>query len=311
MSELKAPFPWFGGKRKIAAQVWNMFDNPDQYVEPFAGSLAVLLARPTWGRDHVETVNDLDGMLVNTWRAIRADAPAVAQLLDVPVMEIELHARLAYVADHRDSDFTQWMEGDPDHYDAKLAAYWLYATCNSIGYPFDPGPWHVVDGRLVNLGDKGRGVNREMPHLGSKGQGILTYLNQLAQRLQYVRILCGDWQRTLTKSAIGPYPWNRTAIFLDPPYQNSSTLYHTKDETTISARVEEWCANAPTDARIIITGYDNEHDALINHGWTRRRGKAGSSGYDRGNNSHRETIWASPACLTQHDLFTTLKEETE
>lgn len=43
---LKAPFPWFGGKRRVADVVWRAFGDVPNYVEPFAGSLAVLLGRP-------------------------------------------------------------------------------------------------------------------------------------------------------------------------------------------------------------------------------------------------------------------------
>lgn len=53
---LRAPFPYFGGKSRIAHLVWPRFGDPSNYVEPFAGSLAVLLARPHEPR--IETVND-------------------------------------------------------------------------------------------------------------------------------------------------------------------------------------------------------------------------------------------------------------
>ena len=43
---LRAPFPWFGGKSRVAAVVWRAFGDVPNYVEPFAGSLAVLLGRP-------------------------------------------------------------------------------------------------------------------------------------------------------------------------------------------------------------------------------------------------------------------------
>ena len=42
----KAPFPWFGGKKHAAPHVWSALGDVDHYVEPFAGSLAVLLQRP-------------------------------------------------------------------------------------------------------------------------------------------------------------------------------------------------------------------------------------------------------------------------
>ena len=43
---LQAPFPYFGGKRKAAETVWPAFGRVDNYVEPFAGSAAMLLAAP-------------------------------------------------------------------------------------------------------------------------------------------------------------------------------------------------------------------------------------------------------------------------
>ena len=60
MSDLRAPFPWFGGKRKVAGEVWAALGDVDNYVEPFAGSLAVLLGRPSHHTGRAETVNDAD-----------------------------------------------------------------------------------------------------------------------------------------------------------------------------------------------------------------------------------------------------------
>lgn len=65
---LKPPFTYFGGKTTIAAQIAAVLPAHEHYVEPFAGSLAVLLAkRPA----PMETVNDLDGVLMNFWRVLR------------------------------------------------------------------------------------------------------------------------------------------------------------------------------------------------------------------------------------------------
>lgn len=43
---LAAPFPWFGGKSLACADVWAAFGDVDNYVEPFAGSAAMLLGAP-------------------------------------------------------------------------------------------------------------------------------------------------------------------------------------------------------------------------------------------------------------------------
>ena len=46
MNFQKAPFPYFGGKSKAAELVWSLLGDVPHYVEPFAGSMAVLLNRP-------------------------------------------------------------------------------------------------------------------------------------------------------------------------------------------------------------------------------------------------------------------------
>lgn len=85
MSGLRAPFPYFGGKQRAASLIWERLGAPVNYVEPFFGSGAVLLARPDEPR--VETVNDVDGMIVNFWRATAANPEAVAAAADWPVHE--------------------------------------------------------------------------------------------------------------------------------------------------------------------------------------------------------------------------------
>lgn len=55
---LAAPFPYFGGKRRAAPIIWAALGDPAGYVEPFAGSAAVLLARPTFSGRRVETINE-------------------------------------------------------------------------------------------------------------------------------------------------------------------------------------------------------------------------------------------------------------
>ena len=71
----KAPFPWFGGKSRVADIVWDRFGNVPNYVEPFFGSGAVLLGRPH--APAIETVNDLDCMVANFWRELKMDPEAV------------------------------------------------------------------------------------------------------------------------------------------------------------------------------------------------------------------------------------------
>src|SRR5271157_42331 len=108
---LKAPFPYFGGKSRAASLVWPRFGQVRNYVEPFFGSGAMLLARPEWAG--TETVNDADGLLSNFWRALKDDPAEVAKWADWPVNENDLHARHSWLVG-RKATLQAWLEGDPD-----------------------------------------------------------------------------------------------------------------------------------------------------------------------------------------------------
>ncbi len=168
-----APFPWFGGKSAAAHLVWQALGDVGNYIEPFAGSLAVLLNRPHPAR--VVTVNDLDGYLVNFWRAVQAAPEEVAKWADWPVSELDLTARHAWLV-NTGRERISALQSDPDFYDAKVAGWWVWGLCSWIGSGWcaGNGPWRLVDGVLtkVGKGNAGRGINRQLPHLGDAGQGI-------------------------------------------------------------------------------------------------------------------------------------------
>ncbi len=126
---LKAPFPWFGGKVRARDLCWARFGDVPNYVEPFAGSLAVLLGRPSEPR--IETVNDLDCFIANFWRAVAADPEQVARYADGPVNEADLHARHRWLVDR--AEFRERMRRDPEHFDAKIAGWWVWGLCAWIG----------------------------------------------------------------------------------------------------------------------------------------------------------------------------------
>jgi len=65
---IKPPATYFGGKTRIADRIAACFPPHGHYVELYAGSLAVLLAkRPS----DMETVNDINGALMTFWRVLR------------------------------------------------------------------------------------------------------------------------------------------------------------------------------------------------------------------------------------------------
>lgn len=90
---LAAPFPYFGGKRRAAPAIWRALGDPSGYVEPFAGSAAVLLARPEFKGRRVETINDADGWLVNVWRAIQLSPLNGSPRLKAGDFNLKLHPK--------------------------------------------------------------------------------------------------------------------------------------------------------------------------------------------------------------------------
>ena len=74
------PMPYYGGKTKLADRIADLLPPHNHYVEPFAGSLAVLLAKP---RSEMETVNDLDQDLMTFWRVVRDRPDELARVTDL------------------------------------------------------------------------------------------------------------------------------------------------------------------------------------------------------------------------------------
>ena len=142
----------FGGKSRAASLVWERFGACVNFVEPFAGSLAVLLACPEDRRPRVETVNDANAFLANFWRATRADPEGVARAADWPVNECDLHAR------HRDllrrGPALRALLEDPHAFDVEAAAWWVWGASAWIG-----SGWC----------EEGRKPSEKLPLLGAKG----------------------------------------------------------------------------------------------------------------------------------------------
>ena len=314
MTPLRAPFPYFGGKSAIAQQVWCWLGEVPNYVEPFFGSGAVLLGRPGYDpARHTETVNDADGLLCNFWRAVTADPDQVAHYADWPVNENDLHARHAWLVGQKDS-LQARLEGDPEYYEAKIAGWWVWGLCCWIGrrWCHGKGPWSVVEKKLVRNAESEQGIHRVRVHLSDASRrGILhasaskrlEWFQALQERLRWVRVCCGEWQRVCGHTVTTRY--GITGMFLDPPY--SATLRDAKlyrVEADIAHAIQQWCLTHGADPlfRIVLCGYAAEHDVLLRaqwHKWTwKANGGYGNTGHGSAQeNAARETCWMSPHCL--------------
>ena len=116
----------------MADLVWERLGDVDNFIEPFMGSAAVLLARPTAPR--IETANDFDCYVANFWRATSKDPDAVAEYADGPVNEADLHSRHRWlVLSDNAMSFRDRIRTDPDYYDVRVAGWWCWGLCCWIG----------------------------------------------------------------------------------------------------------------------------------------------------------------------------------
>jgi len=141
----KAPFPWFGGKSQAAPLVWQLLGDVDHYVEPFCGTMAVLLERPhPCNRTYYsETVSDADGLLVNAWRGIQWHPDEVAEHASWPVSEADKQSRQIACIKWRTDKTLDLLAGSAEWCDPKMAGWWLYVI---IAFGHSRAP-RTTDGR--------------------------------------------------------------------------------------------------------------------------------------------------------------------
>ena len=278
-----APFPWMGGKRNITEDVWKRLGNPLQYIEPFCGSAAMLLACPNPGS--LEVICDMNMYVANFWRCIKFQPDAVYEWQDYPVIHVDLAARHRWLTDYKRTQELLEKMSDPEWPgDAQIAGWWVWGQCCWIG-----SGW-CEKSQIPHIGDAGMGVQSKIPHIGNAGMGVQYWFKNLSQRLERVRVINGDWTRCLNNH----YGGENTAVFLDPPYKNFERLYH-KDASKhlIADDVAEWCKGNQNGMRIALCGLVGDYDLpgweVLE--WDRKRLTYGGS-----SNGEDETIWFSPPC---------------
>lgn len=332
---LRAPFPYFGGKTRAAALIWEGLGDVRNYVEPFCGSLAVMLNRPT--KPRIETVNDLCAYIANFWRAVAHDPHEVAEHADWPVNEADLHARHRWLVDQ--GEFRERMRTDPEFYDPQIAGWWAWGISCWIG-----GGWCAVgpqangevpseqakrtqlvtergvhkasvahERRRPRLGGHtfGSGVHQKLPQRicnvdGRGGKGV--HGSTVATATGGVGGPSGDWKRVLTPAVLNSHG-GPTGIVLDPPYdqdERADNLY-SQESAGVSAEVRSWAIEHGDDPslRIVLCGYEGEHAMPPSWRVVEWHTSGGYASAERGvENRFRERLWFSPACLiAQRGLF--------
>jgi len=160
----------------------------------------------------------------------------------------------------------------------------------------------------------------QRPHVSDGGKGvqepynpnIYAWFRQLSERLRYVRVVCGDWTRVCG----GNWQDNKgvAGIFFDPPYSGgigrNEKIYH-KENLEVAGKVRQWClerGDRPS-YRIVLAGYFDEHQELLEHGWRGHQWKSqggygniaqnGKQNNPGKTNRYREALFLSPHCLNE------------
>jgi len=334
---VKAPFPYFGGLAVIASAVWDAIGDVGHYIEPFAGSLAVLLARPSWHKGNIESVNDADCLLANVWRGLQFDPDGCAKWADWPVNHVDLKARKKWLIENKDR-IRAGLAADPKFFDAEAAGYWIWSascwigsgmTCpNQRPHISHGGKGIHAMGQRPHISQGGMGIHAmgQRPHISHGGMGapfntnIYETFRALQERLRYVRVVCGDW----TQVSGGDWQTFKGSCgyFADPPYSDVATRVaniYDEDSLTVAHDVRAWMIARDHDPlmRMVLKGYFEEHEELLARGWrvhkwSAQGGYANLAGAGGGNsvgqdNRHREALFFSPSCLdpSQPSLFGT------
>lgn len=243
---MRPPFVYYGGKQRIAAAIAALLPEHTHYVEPYAGSLAVLLAKaPT----RMETVNDLDGDLMLFWRVLRERPEDLAR-----ACALTPHARAERaLALGRGEDL-------PDLERARRV--WVCLTQGRTGTLRTTG-WRF---------DASDTAHTSMPR---RLAGYVDRLGEVAARLARVSLECRP-----ALEVIAAYGGKRnTLLYLDPPYlgavreRNYRHEMRTEAEHRALADALDACA-----ATVVVSGYACDlYDRELFAGWHRHELTAATS----------------------------------
>lgn len=238
------PLKWHGGKSELAKVIVGLMPPHLHYVEPYAGGLAVLLAKDPVGVS--EVVNDIHRDLTNFWKVIRDEAPFARfrrAVSAVPFSEPEWR-------DARDR-----LGADPDA-DPVDRAVWFFVACRQS-----------LAGRMKSFTSlTKRRVRRGMNGDASAWASAVDGLPAVHARLRRVVILDRPALEVIRQQD-GP----GTCFYLDPPYLASTrtapNVYaHEMDERDHRGLL----ALVPTlKGKVLLSGLASDLYDRTLAGWTR------------------------------------------
>lgn len=257
---MRPPFPYYGGKMSVAGQIVDLLPSHEHYVEPFAGSLSVLLAKPA---AKFETVNDLHTELVTFWKVLRDRHVELAR-----VCALTPHSRAEYVA-------AADLSGDELEVARKVWARLSQSRSALLGkktgwrFYIDPA-----------------GSSSSMPDYLS---GYVHRFAAVAERLHSVSLECRHAAEVI--QAYGRF--SEVCLYVDPPYlgstRNGTNYAH---EMPSDAEHEELLECLLTcRSSVVLSGYASElYDEALK-GWARVEIAAFNG--NASNGARTEVVWSN------------------
>jgi DNA adenine methylase len=240
--KLNPPLKWHGGKHYLAERIVALMPPHTHYVEPYAGGLAVLLARD--GEGVSEVVNDLNGSLVNFWRVLRDEEP---------------FARFARIVQATPFSRREWEDaGDrldsPDCV-ARAAAFFVRCRQSRSGLMDTFAPLSRTRTR--------RGMNEQ----ASAWMTAVDGLSEVHARLRRVVIENAPALEVIRRED-GP----ETLFYCDPPYLHSTRTAAEAYTHEMSEDEHRHLLEALRDCKgkVMLSGYRSDlYDALLSD-WYRQ-----------------------------------------
>ncbi len=240
---LNAPLKWHGGKRYLAPWILAHMIRHVHYVEPFAGGLAVLLAKEFEGVS--EVVNDSDGHLMNFWRVLASEkkfADFVRIVQATPFsQEVFLNAEAM---------------GDTD--DSVERAVHFFVRCRQSRQGL------CKDFATLSKNRTRRNMNEQVSSWLTAVEGLA----EVHDRLKRVVMLNDDAVAIIRKED-SP----NTLFYLDPPYLHETrvTTQDYSQEMTEHDHARLIAALSGIEGKFLLSGYPSAlyDDAAALNGWYR------------------------------------------
>lgn len=270
---MKPPVPYFGGKITIGPTIAALLPRHTHYVEPYAGSLAVLFAKAP--STH-ETVNDLDRALVTFWRVLR-ERPA-----DL--------ARACALTPHSRVEYDQAVPLDATDELELARQVFVKLTQGRSGRLKRTGWRHYVDPAGVSVGMPG--------YL----DGYVDRIAPAVERLKNVTLECRPALDIVAKYGERP----DVLLYVDPPYLGTTRgwdnayRHEMRDEASHRELAEALHA---ARAAVVLSGYPSDlYDLELYPGWDRHTIAASTS--QGGTASARtEVLWSNRPLNLHPTLF--------